>query len=77
MIWLVHLLGVPCIAVLGWFGHSEWCKRRIGCPVWLEAEAKKWDVKAELNGYHRRKHQAKGPRERHPTLPPVDPEAKP
>lgn len=54
--WHHLLLFVPSV-LLGWYAHLWWCKRRHGCPVLLEEYAREWDVKAELNGWHRRKKQ--------------------
>jgi hypothetical protein len=41
--------------VLGWNAHLWLCMRRKGCPVWLEEDARVWNPKAELNGWHRRR----------------------
>ena len=43
------------IFLAGWRSHLWWCKRRHGCPVWLEEQAKDWNPKAELNGWHKRR----------------------
>ena len=48
------------LVVLGWRGHRWWCMRRNGCPEWLEERAKEWDVKHELNGWHRRRKKSGG-----------------
>ena len=48
------------LVMLGWRAHRWSCMRRNGCPEWLEERAKDWDVKATLNGWHRRRKKSSG-----------------
>ena len=48
------------LVMLGWRAHRWSCMRRNGCPEWLEERAKDWDVKATLNGWHRRRKKSGG-----------------
>ena len=77
--WIILLCGAAMavgLLLLGWAGHRWWCMRRMGCPVWVEENAKNWDAKEELNGWRwsdRNKHRGqRGPAERHPTPLPTD-----
>jgi hypothetical protein len=54
-IWLDLAVLLAGGITVGWHAHLWFCKRRHGCPVWLEEDARAWNPKAELNGWHRRR----------------------
>ena len=58
--WPGALVIAAAIFLAGWRAHLWWCKRRPGCPAWLEERAKEWNVKRELNGWHRRRKKNSG-----------------
>ena len=58
MIWLDLAVLLAGGITFGWYAHLWYCKRRNGCPVWLEEDARDWNVKAELNGWHKRREKA-------------------
>jgi hypothetical protein len=55
MLWLSMLVLLAGGLTVGWNAHLWFCKRRHGCPVWLEEDARAWNPKAELNGWRKRR----------------------
>jgi len=63
-LWLGLAVVFAALIAVGWRLHLWWCQRRMGCPVWIERDARVWTAKLAA-------HDPNGKRERHPT-----PEAK-